>query len=143
MARLITMFLLLTTAEAQLRPRRVGTSATGEQEMAAEDLMAAARGGGGLDALGGANLEEAMAQMAQAFGGGAGGLDPETLLKGMDPANNPLLKGMAEANPELKALLENPDALKAQMAQMTQMMQSGEGMEMMGKMMSEMQNVLT
>ena len=46
-----------------------------------------------------------MAKMAQAFGGGAGGLDPETLLKGMDPANNPLLKGMAESNPELKALL--------------------------------------
>ena len=29
------------------------------------------------------------------------------------------------------------------MAQMTEMMQSGEGQEMMGKMMSEMQNVLT
>ena len=43
----------------------------------------------------------------------------------------------------LKELLENPEALKGQMAQMMQMMQSGEGQEFAQKMMSEMQNVLT
>lgn len=145
--RVITLcvFGLLGAADAQLRPRRVGTNAMGEQQ-AAEDMMAAAGGGGGdgLDAFGGGgDMAEAMKNMAAALGGEGGGLDTDALLKGMDPANNPLLKGMAEANPELKALLDNPEALKGQMAQMMQMMQSGEGQEFAQKMMSEMQNVLT
>ena len=131
----------LQSADAQLRPRRVGTNALGEQQ----DTMAAAASGGGdgLDAFGGGDMAEALQAMAGALGGEGGGLNAEALLKGMDPANNPLLKGMAEANPELKELLQNPEALKGQMEQMAQLMQSGEGQEFAKKMMTEMQSVLT
>lgn len=104
---------------------------------------AAAGGGDGLDAFGGGDMAEALQAMAGALGGEGGGLNAEALLKGMDPANNPLLKGMAEANPELKELLRNPEALKGQMEQMAQLMQSGEGQEFAKKMMTEMQSVLT
>jgi hypothetical protein len=138
----LLLCLALRSADAQLRPRRVGTNAMGEQQ---EAMAAAAAGsdGGGLDGFGGGDMAEALQAMAGALGGEGGGLDPEALLKGMDPANNPLLKGMAEANPELKELLQNPEALRGQMEAMAQMMQSGEGQEFAKKMMTEMQSVLT
>jgi hypothetical protein len=139
----VLSLLLAAPVAAQLRPRRVGTSALGEQEVpmptGGDDLS-----GGGLGGNMGAGLAgmEGLEAMANAFGG-EGGFDPAALLQGMDLENNPMLQGLANANPELAQLLSNPEALQEQMAKMAEMMQSGEGQELAQKMMSEMQSVLT
>ena len=106
----IALLLLAAPAHAQLRPRRVGLDAAGEQQDLQPGAAAAAMGGGG---AGGA--DDMLAQLGKALGGGGGGLDMETLMKGMDPENNPLLKGMAEANPELARMMQDPEAMKQQM----------------------------
>ena len=98
-------------------------------------------GGGSLDDLSG------MAQMMGEAMKGGGEFDPAALLKGMDLANNPLLQQLAASNPELAAVLNDPDAMATQMEQVKQMMSSPEGQEMAGdmmkKMMGEMQSVMT
>lgn len=125
----------------QLRPRRVGTDAMGQQEagdMGGGDFGAMGAGMGGLDANA---LAEGMKAMQGMFNGEGGGSD--MLAKMMDPANNPMLKALGESNPELAAMLNDPEAMQQQMAQAMQMFQSEEGQEMMGKMMGQMQEVLT
>mmetsp|Transcript_43219 Transcript_43219/g.113517 ORF Transcript_43219/g.113517 Transcript_43219/m.113517 type:complete len:271 (+) Transcript_43219:58-870(+) len=121
---------------AQLRPRRVGgagVSATGQQE----DV-----GMGGDDA-GSGGLENLMNQM----GGGAGGLDMAKIMESMGDmsqlANNPMLKGLADANPEIAEMMNNPEVMKEKMAEMQQLFASEEGQNMAAKMMEEMQSVLT
>ena len=133
---LLVLLAITGGAHAQLRPKRVGTNALGEQQMAQ---------GGGDMAGGGGDMAANLEAMAAAFGGGddAGGFDAEAMLKNLDPTNNPLLKGIADANPELAKLMSDPSAMKEQMAQMAKLMQSGEGQEFAQKMMSEMQSVLT
>lgn len=95
---------------------------------------------GGADAMGNMEgLAEAMGNMDM----GELLKDPSALLKGLDPANNPLLKGLADANPELAQMLSDPNALAEQMQQMTQLMQSEEGQQLAQNMMTEMQSILT
>jgi hypothetical protein len=79
----------------------------------------------------------------QAAMGGEGGLDMGALLKNMDLENNPMLKAMAEANPEMAKMLSDPEALKGQMEQVANLMSSPEGQGMAAKMMQEMQSVMT
>ena len=87
----------------------------------------------------------AMKAMAQMMGGGdgAGGLDMGALMKGLDPENNPLLKGLAEANPEIAKVLQDPEALQGQMAQMAELMSSEEGQNMAKNMMQQFADVMT
>lgn len=142
-------------ASAQLRPRRVGgaaVNAMGQQEETAdgEDPMAelaklraenaalkaqAGGGAGGLDGL------------AAMMNGGAGGFDMAKILESMGDmsklAENPMLKGLADANPELAEMLNNPEMMKEKMAEMAQMFSSEEGQGMAAKMMEEMQSVMT
>lgn len=127
---------------AQLRPRRVGTSALGEQqEMGSvgadpEMVEPMAAQMGGLSGL------EGMADLMN--GGGAGAADLlQKMMGNMDLENNPMLKGLAAANPELAKLMSDPEAMKAQMEQMAELMTSPEGQDMAQKMMKEMQSVLT
>lgn len=126
---------LATSVHAQLRPRRVGTNAMGEQQ----EVPVAGSGGAaaGMEGL------EAMAAALGGAGGGEGGFDPAALLQGMDLSNNPMLQGLAESNPEIAQMLSNPDALKEQMGQMMKMFSSPEGQAMAKNLMSEMQSVLT
>ena len=135
---------VIAGARAQLRPRRVGTNAMGDQEVVMTDVPT---GGGGMGGMGaGGGLEEMAAAMGEAMKGG-GDFDPSAMLKGMDMANNPMLQQLAASNPELAAVLNDPEALATQMEQVKQMMSSPEGQEMAGdmmkKMMGEMQSVMT
>jgi hypothetical protein len=57
--------------------------------------------------------------------------------------NNPMLKGLASANPELAEMLSNPELMKEKIAEVSQMLNSEEGMNMASKMMEEMQSVMT
>ena len=147
-AKLLAVLSLAAGVDAQLRPRRVGTNALGEQEVEFSDVPTGGGGGGMAGAgMGGDAAADPLAAMRAAMGG-AGGLEG---LEGLDMAsmlkNNPLMKQMAEAmgdaNPEVAELLNNPEALQEQMAQVQQLMSSPEGTDMMTKMMTEMQSVLT
>ena len=151
MSRLFTLLiglLGLFTVDAQLRPRRVGTNAMGEQEVEYTDVpsnagvqdelaqlraenarLRAAQGGGG----------DPMAEMMKALGDG----DLSTLMKGMDMENNPLLKQMAAGNPELAEMMSNPEKMQEQLAQVGKMMASPEGQDMMKNMMSQMTEVMS
>jgi len=145
MARALCIALLVSVTNAQLRPRRVGTNALGEQEVVLTDVptgggaAAADNSAGGLDAMT-AGLEA----MQAAFQGGDGaGLDLGAMLKNMDMENNPMLKAMAQANPEMAKMFSDPEALKGQMEQVAKLMGSPEGQDMAANMMKEMQNVMT
>jgi len=135
MAVMRGLFVILLQAampavHAQLRPRRVGTSALGEQQEIPE-VPAGNAGFGADDASLGAGME-ALAKMA---GGGADGL------AGL--ADNPMLKNLMDSSPELAQLMSDPEALQAQMGQMAKLMNSDEGRAMGAKMMQDMQEVLT
>lgn len=142
-AILLGLVLASNSVLGQLRPRRVGgaaVNAMGQQEdMAADPMQADA----GLEGLGADSIAEAM----KAFGGEGGMPDMEKMMEMMgDPSNladNPLLKGLAESNPEVKEMLSNPEKMKDKMAEAMQMMQSEEGQGMAKKMMEQMSEVLT
>jgi len=137
--------LLLIGAEAQLRPRRVGTNALGEQEVVLTDVPSNG-GGGGEAALGGGTgdaLAEAMKALQASGMGGEGGFDLASMMKNIDFENNPMMKAMAQANPEMAKMLSDPEALQEQVAKMTEMMSSPEGQELAGNMVKEMQNIMT
>ena len=125
--RRLVVALLVASASAQLRPRRVGTNALGEQVDV--DVPSAAAGGG---AGGGAGGMEGLLEAMQA---GGGGLDPAALM------NNPMLKGLMDSNPEVANMLGDPEALKEQMGKMFEMMATPEGQEMTKNLMGEMQQV--
>lgn len=133
--------LCLVLVDAQLRPRRVGTNAMGDQEAVLTDVPTGSSGAGGAAADGG--MAEAMQAMQAALGGEGGDFDPTALLKNMDFSNNPMMKAMADANPELAKMMSDPEALQEQMGKMMQMMSSPEGQEMTQNMMKEMQSVMT
>ena len=142
---------LVGLAAGQLRPRRVGTSALGEQQEAG--------GGGGFESDMVEPMAAQMGAAASAFGGGGdmdlkglmegmgGGGDMAEMMQkmmgGMDMENNPMLKAMADSNPELAKLMSDPEAMKEQMAQVGKVMASEEGQQMAKKMMEEVQSVLT
>jgi len=132
--RRLVVALLLASASAQLRPRRVGTNALGEQVDV--DVPSAAAGGGaggGAGGMGGMGGMEGLLEAMQA----GGGFDPATLM------NNPMMKGMMDANPEVAKMLGDPDAMKEQMGKMFEMMATPEGQEMTKNLMGEMQQMLT
>lgn len=139
-ATFTVLTMLAGSAHGQLRPKRVGTNALGEQQVEFTDVPSNAGGGADADPM-----AAMRAAMQAGGGGGLEGMDMAALMKGM--ANNPMMKQLAEslgeANPEVAELLNNPEAMAAQMQQMQQMMASPEGQETMQNMMKEMQSVMT
>lgn len=125
-------------ASGQLRPRRVGTNAMGEQEATLTDVPTG--GGDAMGAFGGAGGADPMAAMQQMLQGmgGEGGLDIMEMMK-----NNPMVQQMAQGNPEMMEMMNNPEKLAEQMQQVQELMGSAEGQGMMANMMKEMQNVMT
>ena len=140
----IALLLLLGSDQvsAQLRPRRVGGAgfnAMGQQE----EVPAAATGMDGFEGM--ANLE----RMAEQLGANGGMPDMAKMMEMMaggdlsNLMNNPMLKGLASANPELAEMLSNPELMKEKIAEVSQMLTSEDGMNMASKMMEEMQSVMT
>jgi len=140
----IALLLLLGSDQvsAQLRPRRVGGAgfnAMGQQE----EVPAAATGTDGFEGM--ADLE----RMAEQLGANGGMPDMAKIMEMMaggdlsNLMNNPMLKGLASANPELAEMLSNPELMKEKIAEVSQMLNSEEGMNMASKMMEEMQSVMT
>jgi len=140
----IALLLLLGSYQvsAQLRPRRVGGAgfnAMGQQE----EVPAAATGMDGFEGM--ADLE----RMAEQLGANGGMPDMAKIMEMMaggdlsNLMNNPMLKGLASANPELAEMLSNPELMKEKIAEVSQMLNSEEGMNMASKMMEEMQSVMT
>jgi len=140
----IALLLLLGSDQvsAQLRPRRVGGAgfnAMGQQE----EVPAAATGMDGFEGM--ADLE----RMAEQLGANGGMPDMAKIMEMMaggdlsNLMNNPMLKGLASANPELAEMLSNPELMKEKIAEVSQMLNSEEGMNMASKMMEEMQSVMT
>jgi len=129
--------LVASNAHGQLRPRRVGTNALGDQEVVLTDVPAGGGAAGGADA-------DPLEAMRAAMAGGGEGMDLEAMMKGLE--DNPMMKQMAEGiaatNPEVAELLKNPAAMAEQMKEMQRMMSSPEGQGQMQKMMSEMSNVM-
>jgi len=128
-----------TLASAQLRPRRVGgagVNARGQQE----DVAIPSAQDDELAGLGG--LTE------QLSSGGGGFPDMAKMMESMlsDPsqmADNPLLKQLSQANPEIAKILNDPEMMKEKMAEFTQLMGSEDGSNMAAKMMEEMQSVMS
>ena len=150
-ALLLISTVLMPAADAQLRPRRVGTNAAGGQE-----AYAGAGAGGGADpsagiaeamnamGLGDGEGADALAQMMKGLGGEGGGDMMAQMMKGLgNMQDNPMLKGLADANPELAEMMSNPEKMAEQMKKVGELMSSEEGQETMGKMMREMTSVLT
>lgn len=140
----IALLLLLGSDQvsAQLRPRRVGGAgfnAMGQQE----EVPAAATGMDGFEGM--ADLE----RMAEQLGANGGMPDMAKIMEMMAGGdlsslmNNPMLKGLASANPELAEMLSNAELMKEKIAEVSQMLNSEEGMNMASKMMEEMQSVMT
>jgi len=130
-ARFLAVVLLLASASGQLRPRRVGTNALGEQH----EMPSGGAGAGAGAAAGAGDMAAGLEEAMKMLGGQGGG--------GLDLLNNPMLKGLADANPEVAEMLSDPEKMKEQMAQMMKMFATPEGQEMANTMMSEMQSVLT
>ena len=144
LVRLAALALVLSSASAQLRPRRVGVSSMGEQEPpegAADSFEQGMEAG--LEALkamggmGGDSGDGGMAEMMKAMGGGGdggmGGL--AQMMKAM--GGNEQMAG------ELQQLLSNPEAMQAKMADVFQALNTDEGKAATAKIMEEMQSVLT
>lgn len=114
----------------------------GDQEVVLTDVPS-----GGADLGGAAGAADPMAAAMEAMQkmgmGGEGGLDIASLMKNMDLENNPMMQALGQANPEMAKMLSDPDALKEQMAKMTEMMSSPEGQQLAANMVKEMQNVMT
>ena len=93
---------------------------------------------------GGGDMAEMMQKMMGGLGGGGDMAEMmQKMMGGMDMENNPMLKAMADSNPELAKLMSDPEAMKEQMAQVGKVMASEEGQQMAKKMMEEVQSVLT
>jgi len=147
MLRRVACLLLVlapTAVMSQLRPRRVGgagVNAMGQQEEVQQDgdvdlgSLAAGAGMEGLDAFKDMDLSKLSdpSAMMEALGN----MDPSAL------AENPMLKSMAAASPELAGILNNPELMKEKMQEVAKMMNSEEGQGMAQKMMEEMGNVLS
>ena len=146
----VSLFALAGVATGQLRPKRVGTNAMGDQEVVYSDVPSNGGGGGAEDpmaamrqamaGMGGGDGGDPMAAMQQMMAamGGEGGLDLGEMMR-----NNPMLSGLADANPEVAEMLNNPEKMKEQMAQVAQLMGSSEGQNMMANMVQQMQEVMT
>jgi hypothetical protein len=108
-----------------------------------EEVPAAATGMDGFEGM--ADLE----RMAEQLGANGGMPDMAKIMEMMaggdlsNLMNNPMLKGLASANPELAEMLSNPELMKEKIAEVSQMLNSEEGMNMASKMMEEMQSVMT
>ena len=134
----IALLLLLGSDQvsAQLRPRRVGGAgfnAMGQQEK----VPAAATGMDGFEGM--ANLER-MAEQLGADGGMADMAKMMEMMAGGDLSNlmnNPMLKGLASANPELAEMLSNPELMKEKIAEVSQMLTSEDGMNMLASKMTD------
>ena len=96
---LLLLLLGLARAAAQMRPRRVGVSALGEETAAGaapEDAFSAGMKAG-IESL-----------QAAAAGGAGGGIPPDLLGN---------LQNLGAGTPELAALLKDPEAMQAKMAE--------------------------
>ncbi len=148
MLRSTIALLLLATdpASAQLRPRRVGgagVNAMGQQEEVPAAGMDEGAGAAGLSGLEGL---EGMAQQLGANGGMPAMGKMMEMMAGGDLSNllnNPMLKGLANANPELAQMLSDPEMMKEKIAEVAQLLNTEEGKGMASKMMEEMQSVMT
>eukprot|EP00965_Chrysotila_dentata_P215925 6189073-Pleurochrysis_carterae.AAC.2 len=128
----------LHAADAQLRPRRVGVGASGDQQQqqqqaaadsfSADDLMASM--GGGVD-------ENMLADLMAGLGD-----DPTEMLTKM-MAGNPMLKGLAEANPEIAQMMSDPEMLKSKMEEVANLLNSEEGRSQVEEVANTMKSFLT
>ena len=144
LVRLAALALVLSSASAQLRPRRVGVSSMGEQEPpegAADSFEQGMEAG--LEALkamggmGGGSGDGGMAEMMKAMGGGGDGGMGGLAQMMMAMGGNERMAG------ELQQLLSNPEAMQAKMAEVFQALNTDEGKAATAKIMEEMQSVLT
>ena len=91
---------------AQLRPRRVGVDPLGETVESSGGA-----GAGGADQFNAAGMQAGLEQMMRAAGAGGGGEGGDLnamLLNSLK--DNPFLANLAESNPEIADLVNNPQA---------------------------------
>ena len=110
----------LPFAEAQLRPRRVGVGAFGDATLQAEVGDVDAPGKPASDTLG----------------------DPAELMSAL-MKDNPMLQGLAQGNPEIAELINDPTKMQQQMTQMAQLFSSNEGKAAIGEVQDAMREFLT
>lgn len=93
------------------------------------------------ETAGNAGGDMSMEQLMKAMGGG-GGADQMAALADNLKAN-PMLQQAFSGNDEMQNLLNNPEELAKKVAEMQELMSSGEGQEASKKIMEEVQSVLT
>ena len=91
---------------AQLRPRRVGVDPLGETVESSGGV-----GAGGADQFNAAGMQAGLEQMMRAAGAGGGGEGGDLNAMMLNSLkDNPFLANLAESNPEIADLVNNPQA---------------------------------